>query len=263
LLRMSDMISAADPPKRTKGSALIWVAFVASALSFGLIIPAFRYQIVGLGLSLGSQALIWYRAYDAAALSQPLLVKSVTSAVAYLLGDLLAQKAAGDPLSKGRVTRAMLAGGFSHGPQLHYWTVVLERYLSFGGACWALLLKVTLDQTLFALYINSAFTIFTEMLRLRSLCEAWKKVRATAWSCLTAGWKFWPAAHMITYSIIPLQLRVLWVDLLEIIWVAILSRQVAPCPVSAGGDSKTRDEENPPFNKFLICTTPKRVECIV
>jgi len=169
-------------------------------------------------------------------------VKSATSAVAYLLGDTLAQKAKGDPFSKGRVTRAMLAGGFSHGPQLHYWTVLLDRFFSFGGAPWAVFAKVALDQTVFALYINGAFTMFTAMLQRSSLRDAWNKVRATAWSCLKAGWKFWPAAHLITYSVVPLQMRVLWVDLLEIIWVAILSTQVAMCGTSSVGCTLPEDE---------------------
>ena len=36
---------------------------------------------------------------------------------------------------------------------------------------------------------------------------------------------FWPFVHLITFSdLVPLQLKVLWVDVMEIVWVAILSR---------------------------------------
>ena len=51
--------------------------------------------------------------------------------------------------------------------------------------------------------------------------------RAAARPCLIAGWKFWPFAHALTYSVVPLHLRVLWVDTLEVAWVAILSKTVA------------------------------------
>ena len=54
------------------------------------------------------------------------------------------------------------------------------------------------------------------------------------------GWRFWPLAHALTYSVVPLPLRVLWVDVLEIVWVAILSTAVAstgqpqlPCDFSS------------------------------
>ena len=38
-----------------------------------------------------------------------------------------------------------------------------------------------------------------------------------------AGWKLWPFAHLITYGVIPVEQRLLWVDCVELIWVTILS----------------------------------------
>jgi hypothetical protein len=72
-----------------------------------------------------------YHAYEAAAIARPLITKSATSGVAYLLGDTIAQRrsAAGPRgVSRGRLTRATIAGAVSHGPQLHYWTVKLSLY---------------------------------------------------------------------------------------------------------------------------------------
>lgn len=40
---------------------------------------------------------------------------------------------------------------------------------------------------------------------------------------LQAGWKLWPFAHLITYGVIPVEQRLLWVDCVELIWVTILS----------------------------------------
>ena len=53
----------------------------------------------------------------------------------------------------------------SHGPQLHYWCLLLDRYATFGGAWWACPLNMMLDQSVFALYINAAFCLITETLR--------------------------------------------------------------------------------------------------
>lgn len=44
------------------------------------------------------------------------------------------------------------------------------------------------------------------------------------WPCdLQAGWKLWPFAHLITYGLVPVEQRLLWVDCVEILWVTILS----------------------------------------
>lgn len=44
------------------------------------------------------------------------------------------------------------------------------------------------------------------------------------WLCdLQAGWKLWPFAHLITYGLVPVEQRLLWVDCVEILWVTILS----------------------------------------
>ena len=77
-------------------------------------------------------------------------------------------------------------------------------------------------------------------------------VQRAALPCLIAGWRFWPLAHLITYTVIPLHLRVLWVDVLEVAWVAILSSCVAgtkPDVISddaqseKGKDEKKMDED--------------------
>ncbi|KAF4347195.1 hypothetical protein G4B88_031212 [Cannabis sativa] len=38
-----------------------------------------------------------------------------------------------------------------------------------------------------------------------------------------AGWKLWPFAHLITYGVVPIEQRLLWVDCVELVWVTILS----------------------------------------
>ena len=162
---------------------------------------------------------LWHL-YEAAAVARPLITKAVTSGVAYIAGDAIAQRMA-RTRDGSRLARAAIAGTFSHGPQLHYWTLLLDR-LPLN-----LVSKVALDQTVFSLYLNAAFCLLTEALQRRPIGGALQSARASAWPCLKAGWKFWPFAHLLTYSVVPLHLRVLWVDALEIAWVAILSTCVA------------------------------------
>lgn len=99
--------SMPSPLKRV-GKPLLLLAALCGIAS----LPAARSRFRGL-----------YHAYEAAAIARPLITKSATSGVAYLLGDTIAQRQAGGPLSRSRITRATIAGAVSHGPQLHYWTV--------------------------------------------------------------------------------------------------------------------------------------------
>ena len=173
-------------------------------------------------------ALAAYHSYEAAALTRPIITKSATSAIAYFLGDLIAQRFSPEPFRSGRVLRASTAGALSHGPQLHYWTMLMEAS-PFG--LWA---KVVLDQTVFSLYLNAAYCVLTESMQQKPLGGTFRKARAAAWPCLKAGWRFWPFAHALTYSIVPFHLRVLWVDVLEVAWVAVLSTCVARSSREAG-----------------------------
>lgn len=192
-----------------------------------------------------------WAAYEAAALARPIITKSATSGVAYFLGDAIAQiQSSRDKsttssggsmpwwrrIERGRIGSATVAGAASHGPQLHYWTVLME------ASGLPLAAKVALDQTVFSLYLNAAFCVSTELMQRRPLRAALSKARAAAWPCLSAGWKFWPFAHALTYSVVPLHLRVLWVDVLEVAWVAILSSTVARSKAKAMDECAVAEE---------------------
>ena len=55
----------------------------------------------------------------------------------------------------------------------------------------------------------------------------WNNIRNTAVPLITSGLKLWPLAHVVTYGLVPVENRLLWVDTVEILWVTILSRQAA------------------------------------
>lgn len=59
--------------------------------------------------------------------------------------------------------------------------------------------------------------------KFESPAEIARTIRETWFQCLSAGWKLWPFAHIITYGVIPQEHRLLWVDAVEIVWVTLLS----------------------------------------
>lgn len=51
------------------------------------------------------------------------------------------------------------------------------------------------------------------------LSFAFAQIRKMWWPLQREGWKFWPFVHIITYNFIPRDERVLWVDMVELVWI--------------------------------------------
>ncbi|KAH7277056.1 hypothetical protein KP509_39G032200 [Ceratopteris richardii] len=145
--------------------------------------------------------------------------------------------------------RSGLVGFCLHGSLSHFYYHVCEvhfqHHLHFQGAycccvCfsslypllqalfpfqdwWGVPIKVAFDQTIWSAIWNSIYFTTIGLLRFESPASIASELRATFWPMLTAGWKLWPFAHIITYGVIPVEQRLLWVDCVELAWVTILS----------------------------------------
>jgi protein Mpv17 len=182
-------------------------------------------------LLLSLDVLAWIERYHEAAHERPIITKALTSLVAYGVGDLLAQAltARASCLDKGRLWRCCFVGFFLHGPSLHFWIQALEYLVNDlvgwpRGTWYSIAAKVALDQTFFAVILNTAFTWVMCMLECKSYSVFVEQLRKTLLPALFSSWRFWPMVHMISYSpVVPIELKVLWIDVCEIVWVAILS----------------------------------------
>jgi hypothetical protein len=167
-------------------------------------------------------------AYEEAVPTHPVFYKACTSGVAYCFGDFLAQIYQGRTLGTidlPRSARSGAAGFIAHGPLCHYWLIFMETYLDFGGAWWATGVKVTADLTVWAVFLNAAYSTLIGLLAFRPLDEVLHDVKATSWPALRSAWRFWPFVHTVSFShAVPMDLKLLWVDMMEVIWVTILSK---------------------------------------
>ena len=168
------------------------------------------------------------RGYEALVPTNPVFYKACTSGVAYTLGDFVSQVYQGRTLKTvdlARSARSGAAGFVGHGPLCHYWMVFMETYLDFDGAWYGTGVKVLADQTVWSLYLNACYSFLIGTFALRDPREVWKDVQATSWPALRSSWRFWPFVHCISFShLVPLDLKLLWVDVMEIVWVTILSK---------------------------------------
>jgi len=166
--------------------------------------------------------------YEALVPTNPVFYKACTSGVAYGLGDFISQIYQGKDFSNFDLPRSMrsgIAGFVGHGPLCHYWLMFMETYLDFDGAWWATGIKVTADLTVWSIFLNASYSMIIGLLQFRNPADVWKDVRATQWPALRSAWRFWPFVHTVSFShAVPLDLKLLWVDAMEVVWVTILSK---------------------------------------
>ncbi|KAE8713655.1 hypothetical protein F3Y22_tig00110206pilonHSYRG00277 [Hibiscus syriacus] len=166
-----------------------------------------------------------WSAYEEALKTNPVLAKMVISGIVYSIGDWIAQCFEGKPLfefDRTRMVRSGLVGFTLHGSLSHYYYQFCEELFPFQD-WWVVPVKVAFDQTAWAAVWNSIYFVVVGFLRLESPISIFSELKATFLPMLTAGWKLWPFAHLITYGVIPVEQRLLWVDCVELIWVTILS----------------------------------------
>ena len=170
----------------------------------------------------------WIHSYEQLVPQNPIFYKACTSGVAYGLGDFISQIIQGKTVEEFdllRSARSGAAGFIAHGPLCHFWLLNMERYLDFGGAWWATGIKVTADLTVWSIFLNAAYSFIIGTLAGKSPQEVYKDIRATQWPALRSAWRFWPFVHTVSFShAVPLDLKLLWVDMMEIVWVTILSK---------------------------------------
>ena len=104
------------------------------------------------------------------------------------------------------------------GPLAHF-------YYDFVGTLesWPILSKILLDQTAYLAFYNTVYYVALTVLAGKSFGEAVEEYKGSFWLLLTSGWKLWPLVGIVTYTLIPQQNRVLWIDGIEIIYSALLS----------------------------------------
>jgi protein Mpv17 len=195
---------------------------------------------------------VW-QAYMGVLTDAPIATKAVTSATVYTIGDVIAQQTEGtsiDELDRMRTLRSMLAGLIGHGPLSHMWYNVSENlfdHVLHWTAWWSFIPKVAIDQAFWGPIWNNTYLLLLGLMKGESLGQIWGDVKRTTIPLVVSGLKLWPLAHCVTYGLIPIENRLLWVDLVEIIWVTVLATSAAEASGAHGLAAPEAEDE-----KFII-----------
>ncbi|GBG00263.1 40S ribosomal protein S17 [Raphidocelis subcapitata] len=121
-------------------------------------------------------------------------------------------------------------------PLAHYWYLLLDAAVlpSAPTSPAAVALKVALDQGLQTPLGTALFFATLKALEGRP-AEALPEVRAKLLPCLVSNWAVWPVAQVVNFTVIPQDLRILYVNVLSIAWTAYVSNMASGRPGPRGG----------------------------
>jgi protein Mpv17 len=110
-------------------------------------------------------------------------------------------------------------------------------------AWWSFLPKIALDQSTWSPIWNNTYILLIGLLKLDSWQNIGGNMKRSTFPLMITGLKLWLPAHCITYGLVPVENRLLWVDMVEIVWVTILATQAAAAKEPEPGNAVAA--ENP------------------
>ncbi|KAE8896676.1 hypothetical protein PF005_g30743 [Phytophthora fragariae] len=178
--------------------------------------------------------------YDRWLRDSPLLTKGVTSAVLFGIGDRVAQRIerserasdsdidsdSDDRHGLHRTARMMLWGGVLFAPVGHAWYNWLERVVRGKGAA-SIAKKVVADQLVFSPPLSLAFFTYAGCSEGKPLRDSVETAAAKLPPTLAVNWSVWPLVHVCTFGFVPLQYRILFINVVNVGWSAFLSRMAS------------------------------------
>jgi protein Mpv17 len=210
--------------------------------------------------------------YQSVLARHPIATKAATSACVYALGDLLAQTSTNSknnkehvqdgprPLDMARILKSFVAGGVGHGPLSHVWYNVSEEFfhnIVHWTAWWSFVPKIVVDQAVWGPIWTTIYLGMIGMMNRESFPEIKTNVQTSLLPLVVDGLKLWPLAHCVTYGLIPVEHRLLWVDLVEILWVSILANAAAAAaPVTTPSSSLVPPQQQQAEDERLLTPEP-------
>jgi protein Mpv17 len=164
--------------------------------------------------------------YEVALEEKPVVTKTIINVVIYLLGDWLSQTVfAKKNILDFDALRTLRNGfiGLCFGPLVVEYYQFSDHILPVDGGIANRIGKIFMDQTIYLFIKCSIYIMAVGVLQGDSIETAAQNVKDKIRGIMFTAWKFWPLVHCVTYSVIPAQHRILWVNCIDLIWNAILA----------------------------------------
>ncbi|KAJ3336060.1 hypothetical protein HDU93_003799 [Gonapodya sp. JEL0774] len=179
--------------------------------------------------------------------SHPILIKALTSALLAAAGDIVAQLLERRKLgasvhlvtqeshscssaqfgipwwSPSRTLRLASYGLLVAAPLTHFWYILLDHVLGSSMSGDVAIAKVAVDQILMAPVSTAIFFAYQGMLQQWTRRRIQAKLEQDLWPTLVANWALWPVVLLVSFMLVPLDFRVLWMNVVGLGWNTYLS----------------------------------------
>lgn len=192
----------------------------------------------------------FFKWYSASVKRSPRITNGVMTGTLFGIGDVIAQL--GFPEKKDqkydivRTARGVVYGSLIFSLIGDKWYKFLNEKIKLRpGEHWAnTVARVACDQLIFAPVGIPMYYTVMGFLEGKSMLQVKKKVEDNWWSTLVTNWYVWPAFQMLNFSLVPVQHRLLSVNLISIFWNAFLSfknsmpSSDSPLPTASTAEAK-------------------------
>jgi hypothetical protein len=149
----------------------------------------------------------------------PIKTKAISSAVTNVIGDIIAQEIAGN--KKLDVMRTVKFGSFGlivTGPLVHFWYKLLNQVFSrFPTTPLTVVIKIALHQLVFTPALFVLFWTWIAMFE-GTVHKLKSQISNNMLRMVVAQLKIWPLAQYINFRYVPLNLQVLFSNLVALVW---------------------------------------------
>lgn len=153
---------------------------------------------------------------------RPYTVQAVQTATLMGFGDVIAQTFIdGTPITNINPVRTVQYAvvGLAVGPIVGKWYRVLESM--YGKE--AVLKKVVTDQLVFSPVFIAVLVTSLNLLQGLTWDDALAKVQASYFDIILTGYQIWPIVQVVNFYFVPIQYRVLLVQVVALVWNTYLS----------------------------------------
>lgn len=102
------------------------------------------------------------------------------------------------------------------------WYGKLDQLLP-GTEAWKVAVKVAADQVLWAPVFTAMYFSYLGLAEGRSLDYIQAKIRNDTMAGVTASWKVWPIVHAVSFRFVPTELRILYINSIQVRWREVLN----------------------------------------
>ncbi|KAF2839294.1 hypothetical protein M501DRAFT_1003870 [Patellaria atrata CBS 101060] len=165
-----------------------------------------------------------WRWYQLQLKTRPLLTQSISTAILFGTGDVMAQQGVEKVGIKkhnyARTGRMALYGGAIFGPAATTWYSILQRTINLRTHNLTIAARVLADQTIFA---STNLLVFLSSMAVMEGSDPKAKLQSSYLEALKKNWMVWPWVQGVNFKLVPLEHRVLVVNFVSLGWNCYLS----------------------------------------